>query len=103
MLEHAIVADYALVRAWKGDRHGNLVYRSAARNFNPLVAMCGRTTIAEVEILVEPGELDPAEIHTSGVFVHRVVELTPQQAGDKRIERRITRPRPPARINPKHQ
>jgi len=94
VLEHAIVADYALVRAWRGDRHGNLVYRSAARNFNPLVVMCGRTTIAEVEVLVEPGELDTAEVHTSGVVVHRVVELTPQQAGDKRIERRVTRPRP---------
>jgi 3-oxoacid CoA-transferase subunit A len=94
VLEHAIVADFALVRAWKGDRHGNLVYRSSARNFNPLVAMCGRTTIAEVEELVEPGVLDPAEIHTAGVFVHRVVAMTAEQARDKRIERRVTRPRP---------
>jgi 3-oxoacid CoA-transferase subunit A len=94
VLEQAIIADFALVHAWKGDRHGNLVYRSSARNFNPLVAMCGRTTIAEVEELVEPGELDPAEIHTSGVFVHRVVALTAEQASDKRIERRVTRPRP---------
>ncbi len=93
VMEHAIIADFALVRAWKGDRHGNLVYRSSARNFNPLVAMCGRTTIAEVEELVEPGELDPAEIHTPGVFVHRVVGMTAAQAGDKRIERRVTRPR----------
>lgn len=96
VLERAIIADYALIRAWKGDRHGNLVYRSSARNFNPLVALCGRTTIAEVEELVEPGELDPADIHTSGVFVHRVVGLTAEQVQDKRIERRVTRPRPSA-------
>ncbi|CAN5167746.1 succinyl-CoA--3-ketoacid CoA transferase subunit A [soil metagenome] len=94
VMERAIISDFSLVRAWKGDRHGNLVYRSSAQNFNPLVAMCGRTTIAEVEHLVEPGELDPAEIHTSGVFVHRVVELTPAEAADKRIERLVTRPRP---------
>jgi 3-oxoacid CoA-transferase subunit A len=93
VLERAIIADFSLVRAWKGDRHGNLIYRHSARNFNPLVAMCGRTTIAEVEELVEPGELDPAQIHTAGVFVHRVVELTPAQAADKRIERLVTRPR----------
>ncbi|MCU1412835.1 MAG: 3-oxoacid CoA-transferase, subunit [Microbacteriaceae bacterium] len=91
VLEEAIVADFGLVRAWKGDRHGNLVYRSSARNFNPLAAMCGQVTIAEVEKLVEPGELNPNHIHTPGVFVHRVVELTPEQAKDKRIERRTTR------------
>ena len=84
----AIVADFGLVRAWKGDRHGNLVYRDSARNFNPLAAMCGRVTIAEVEELVEPGELDPNEVHTPGVFVQRVVALTPEQAADKRIEKR---------------
>ena len=94
MLEEAIVADFGLVRAWKGDRHGNLVFRQSARNFNPLAAMCGRTTIAEVEHLVEPGEIDPAEVHTPGVFVQRVVALTPEQAADKRIERVTTRPRP---------
>ena len=66
MLEEAIVADFGLVRAAKGDRHGNLVYRDSARNFNPLAAMCGRVTIAEVEELVEPGELDPNEVHTPG-------------------------------------
>ena len=66
MLEQAIVADFGLVRAWKGDRHGNLVYRESARNFNPLAAMCGRVTIAEVEELVEPGELDPNDVHTPG-------------------------------------
>ncbi|MFB7323883.1 CoA transferase subunit A [Streptomyces sp. NPDC056190] len=88
VLEQAIVADFALVRAWKGDRHGNLVYRAAAQNFNPLAAMCGRITIAEVEELVEPGALDPGEIHTPGVYVRRVVALTPEQAADKRIEKR---------------
>ncbi len=94
VLETALTADFALVRAWKGDRHGNLVYRSSARNFNPLAAMAGRVTVAEVEELVEPGELDPDHVHTPGVFVHRVVPLTPEQAGDKRIEKRTTRPRP---------
>ncbi|MEZ0581244.1 CoA transferase subunit A [Nocardioides sp. MH1] len=91
VLEEAIVADFGLVRAWRGDRHGNLVYRDSARNFNPLAAMCGRITIAEVEELVEPGELDPNNIHTPGVFVHRVVALTPEQAEDKRIEKRTVR------------
>jgi 3-oxoacid CoA-transferase subunit A len=94
VLEEAIVADFGLVRAWKGDRHGNLVYRDSARNFNPLAAMCGRVTIAEVEELVEPGELDPNNVHTPGVFVQRVVALTPEQAADKKIERVTTRPRP---------
>ncbi len=94
VLEEAIVADFGLVRAWKGDRHGNLVYRDSARNFNPLAAMCGRVTIAEVEELVEPGELDPNDVHTPGVYVQRVVALTPEQAADKRIERVTTRPRP---------
>ena len=96
VLEEAIVADFGLVRAWKGDRHGNLVYRDSARNFNPLAAMCGRITIAEVEHLVEPGELDPNEVHTPGVYVQRVVALTPEQAADKRIEKTTTRPRPSA-------
>ena len=94
VLEHAIVADFGLVRAWKGDRHGNLVFRDSARNFNPLAAMCGRVTIAEVEELVEPGELDPNDVHTPGVYVQRVVALTPEQAADKRIEKVTTRPRP---------
>lgn len=93
VLEHAIVADFGLVRAWKGDRHGNLVYRDSARNFNPLAAMCGRVTIAEVEELVEPGDLDPNQVHTPGVFVQRVVPLTPEQAADKRIEKRTVRSR----------
>lgn len=91
VLEQAIVADFGLVRAWKGDRHGNLVFRRAARNFNPLAAMCGRVTIAEVEHLVEPGEIDPDAVHTPGVFVHRVVPLTPEQAAEKRIEKRTVR------------
>jgi 3-oxoacid CoA-transferase subunit A len=91
VLERAIVADFGVVRAWKGDRHGNLVYRDAARNFNPLAAMCGRVTVAEVEHLVEPGEIDPNEVHTPGVYVQRVVALTAEQAADKRIERRTVR------------
>ena len=93
VLEEAIIADFGLVRAWKGDRHGNLVYRDSARNFNPLAAMSGRVTIAEVEHLVEPGELNPNDVHTPGVFVQRVVALTPEQAEEKRIEKRTTRPR----------
>jgi 3-oxoacid CoA-transferase subunit A len=91
VLEEAIVADFALVRAWKGDRHGNLVFRESAQNFNPLAAMCGRVTIAEVEQLVEPGEIDAAQVHTPGVFVHRVVALSPEQADEKRIEKKTTR------------
>jgi 3-oxoacid CoA-transferase subunit A len=96
VLEEAIVADFGLVRAWKGDRHGNLVYRQSARNFNPLAAMCGRVTIAEVEELVEPGDLDPDSVHTPGVFVQRVLELTPEQVAEKKIEKHTTRPRPSA-------
>jgi 3-oxoacid CoA-transferase subunit A len=87
VMERAITADFGLVRAWKGDRHGNLGYRDAARNFNPLAAMCGRVTIAEVEHLVPAGELDPNEIHTPGAYVHHVLALTPAEAADKRIER----------------
>ena len=93
VLEEAIIADFGLVRAWKGDRHGNLVYRESARNFNPLAAMCGRVSIAEVEHLVEPGEIKPEDVHTPGVFVQRVVALTPEQAADKRIEKRTVRER----------
>jgi 3-oxoacid CoA-transferase subunit A len=91
VLEQAIITDFALVRAWKGDRHGNLVFHSSARNFNPLTAMAGRITIAEVEHLFDPGELAPDEIQLPGVYVHRVVALTPDQAADKRIERRTVR------------
>ncbi len=92
VLEEALHCDYGLVRAWKGDRHGNLVFREAARNFNPPAAMCGRVTIAEVEELVEPGELDPDSVHLPGIFVQRVVALTQQEAQEKRIERRTVRP-----------
>ena len=77
MLEEAIVTDFALVHAWKGDRHGNLVYRESARNFNPLCAIAGRITIAEVEELVEPGEIDPEDVHMPGIFVQRVVRRRP--------------------------
>ncbi len=90
VLEEALVADFSLVRAWRGDRHGNLVFKDAARNFNPLAAMAGRTCIAEVEELVEPGEIDPNHVHLPGVYVHRVVPLTPAQAIEKRIEKRTT-------------
>ncbi|MEU6573187.1 CoA transferase subunit A [Streptomyces sp. NPDC046805] len=94
VLEHAITTDFALVRAARGDRHGNLVFRRAARNFNPLAAMAGRVTIAEVETLVEPGELDPDRIHVPGIFVQRVLPLTPEQAAAKRVERRTVVARP---------
>ncbi|HEV7172064.1 CoA transferase subunit A [Pedococcus sp.] len=94
VLERAIVADFGLVRAAKGDRHGNLVFDRSARNFNPLAAMSGRVTIAEVEELVEPGELDPDHVHLPGIYVQRVLALTPEQAAEKRIERRTVRPRP---------
>ena len=90
VLEHGIVTDFAIVRASVGDRHGNLVFAKASRNFNPLAAAAGGITIAEVERLVEPGEISPGEGHTPGVFVQRVVALTPQQAEEKRIERRTT-------------
>jgi 3-oxoacid CoA-transferase subunit A len=93
VLERAIITDFGLIRAWRGDRHGNLVFRDSARNFNPLCAMAGRVTIVEVEELVEPGELTPNDVHLPGVYVQRVVPLTPEQAKDKRIEKRTVRPR----------
>ena len=86
VLEEAITADFSLVHAARGDRHGNLVFNKAARNFNPLAAMAGRICIAQVEQLVEPGELDPDSIHLPGVFVHRIVEVGTDIP--KRIERR---------------
>jgi 3-oxoacid CoA-transferase subunit A len=86
VLEQAIRTDFALVRAARGDRHGNLVFHGTARNFNPLCGMAGRVTIAEVEELVEPGELDPDTIHLPGVFVDRVLELTPKQVSSKQVE-----------------
>ena len=73
LMEHALRADVSLVKAWKGDCHGNLVYRKTARNFNPAMATAAKLTIAEVEELVEPGQLDPDEIVTPGIYVHRVV------------------------------
>ncbi len=94
VLETGIVADFAMVRAWKGDRHGNLVFRKSSRNFNPLAAMSGKITIAEVEELVEPGDLDPDSVHLPGIYVQRVVPLTPEQAATKRIERRTITPAP---------
>ena len=85
VLEEGIVTDFALVRAAVGDRHGNLMYDASARNFNPLCAMAGRITIAEVEQLVEPGEIPPRDVHTPGIFVQRVIEVG---TVGKRIERR---------------
>ena len=88
VLEDSITTDFALVRAAIGDRHGNLVFHSSARNFNPVAAMAGRITIAEVERLVEPGEIDPDHVHLPGVYVQRVIVLNAEQAADKRIEKR---------------
>ena len=89
ILEEGIVTDFALVHAKRGDRHGNLIFNRSARNFNPLAAMAGRICIAQVEELVEPGELDPDLIHLPGVFVHRVVEVGTDI--EKPIERRMVR------------
>ena len=83
-----MTADFAIVKAWKGDRNGNLIYKGTARNFNPVMAMAGKITIAEVEELVEPGELDPNFIHTPGVFVQRIFQ---GKAYEKRIEQRTVR------------
>ena len=83
--EPAIQGDFAIVKAWKGDRYGNLVYRKTAMNFNPMMATAAKVTIAEVEELVEVGELDPDAVHTPGIFVHRIVEGAKYE---KRIERR---------------
>jgi 3-oxoacid CoA-transferase subunit A len=91
VLERGITTDFALVRAAKGDRHGNLIFNKSARNFNPLAAMAGRITVAEVQELVEPGEIDPDQVHLPGIFVQRVVALTPEQTGDKKIEKRTVR------------
>jgi len=88
VLERSLTADIGLVKAWKGDKAGNLIYRKTARNFNPVVAMAGRITVAEVEILVEVGELDPDQIHTPGIFVQRIVH---NPHPEKRIEQRTTR------------
>ncbi len=88
ILERGIVADIALVKAWKADTLGNLIYRRTARNFNPNAATCGKITVAEAEIIVQPGELDPDEVHTPGIFVHRLVH---NPHPEKRIEKITTR------------
>lgn len=88
LMEMAFDADFAIVKAWKGDTAGNLIYRSTARNFNPVMAMAGKITIAEVEELVEVGELDPDQIHTPGIYVHRIFQGKDYQ---KRIEQRTVR------------
>lgn len=85
LLEYAFEADFAIVKAWKGDTHGNLLFKDTARNFNPLMAMAGKVTIAEVEELVPAGELDPNQIHTPGIFVHRIFQ---GKNYEKRIEQR---------------
>lgn len=90
ILEHALTADFAIVKAWKGDTAGNLVFKATSRNFNPLMAMAGKVTIAEVEELVPLGELDPNQIHTPGIFVQRIFQGSKYE---KRIEQRTTRKR----------
>ena len=88
VLEHSLKADFALIKAWKGDKWGNLVYRKTAQNFNPMMATAAKITIAEVEHLVEPGEIDPDHVHTPGVYVKRIIQGTDYE---KRIERRTLR------------
>jgi 3-oxoacid CoA-transferase subunit A len=90
LLETALTADFAFVKAWKGDTHGNLVYKGTARNFNPMMAAAGRITVAEVEELVPAGELDPNQIHTPGIYVQRIFRGT---GYEKRIEQRTVRPK----------
>jgi 3-oxoacid CoA-transferase subunit A len=90
ILEMALTADYAIVKAWKGDTEGNLIFKATARNFNPMMAMAGRITVAEVEELVPAGELDPNEIHTPGIFVQRIFK---GERFEKRIEQRTVRSR----------
>jgi 3-oxoacid CoA-transferase subunit A len=88
LLEYAFDADFAIVKAWKGDTHGNLIFRETARNFNPMMAMAGKITIAEVEELVPAGELDPDQIHTPGIYVNRIFQGVDYE---KRIEQVTTR------------
>ncbi len=90
ILEHAFAADFAFVKAWKGDEAGNLIFKGTARNFNPMMAMAGKITVAEVEELVTAGSLDPNQIHTPGIFVQRILQ---GERYEKRIEQRTTRPR----------
>jgi 3-oxoacid CoA-transferase subunit A len=93
VFEQAIRADYSLVRAAKGDRHGNLVFERSARNFNPVAGMSGRVTIAEVDEIVEPGQIDPDQVHLPGIYVDRIVQLTPEQASELPIEKTTERTR----------
>lgn len=93
VLEEAIVADFALIHAYQADEDGNLVFRRTSRNFNMVAAMSGRTTVVEVEHVVPVGSLDPDQIHLPGVYVHRILPLTPEQSAAKRIERRTVRSR----------
>jgi len=88
LMEHAFESDFAVVKAWKGDTAGNLIYKNTARNFNPMMAMAGKITIAEVEILVPAGELDPDHVHTPGIYVHRIFQGA---FYEKRIEQVTTR------------
>jgi 3-oxoacid CoA-transferase subunit A len=90
VLEEAITGDFAIVKAWKGDRWGNLVYRKTSRNFNPMCAAAGRITVAEVEELVDAGQLDPDQIHTPGIYVQRIFQGTNYE---KPIEQRTVRKR----------
>ena len=85
------------MRAARGDRHGNLVFEQSARNFNPLAAMAGRITIAEVDELVEPGEIDPDQVHLPGIYVDRIVQLSPEQSAERPIEKTTVRSRGEAR------
>jgi 3-oxoacid CoA-transferase subunit A len=91
VMEHGIVGDLAIVKAWKGDTEGNLLYRKTARNFNPMMASAAKVTVVEVEELIEPSEMDPDQVHTPGIFVQRILEGT---HFEKRIERLTTRPGP---------
>ena len=89
-METALRADLSLVKAWKGDTEGNLIFRKTSRNFNPMIATAGKITVAEVEHLVPVGELDPDSIHTPGIFVQRIIQGAPYE---KRIEQRTVRQR----------
>src|SRR6202043_3924656 len=91
VMERGLTADLSIVKAWKGDTDGNLVFRMTARNFNPMMATAGKVTVAEVEELVEPGQLDPDSIHTPGIYVQRILQGRDYK---KPIERVTTRPRP---------
>jgi 3-oxoacid CoA-transferase subunit A len=95
ILEEAIIGDFAIVKAWKADRYGNLIFRKTARNFNPLAATAGKITVVEVEEIVEVGELDPDQIHTPGIYVNRVIQGT----FEKRIEQRTVRTKTPSKNN----